>query len=936
MRPSPSGVFRGVLCSLTAGLTIFVAGLSSADWPATLDHIAGGVVSIRVDHTRAFDENWNQSTQATGFVVDAERGLILTNRHVVGPGPSTAQAVFINQEEVDLEPVYRDPVHDFGFFRYNPADLKYMDAIELPLTPEAAAVGLDIRVVGNDAGEQLSILDGTLARLDRPAPAYGHGRYNDFNTFYYQAASSSSGGSSGSPVISVRGDVVALAAGSRTSAATSFFLPLTRVVRALAYIRNGERVPRGSLQTTFRYTPFADLAKLGLDEGTEARIRDEFTDTRGMLVVSQLVRGSPASESLEPGDILVQLEDRSVIDFDRLATLLDDNVGNEIRLQISRAGTLINVKLPVTNLDDISPRDFIEFDGAVLHDVSYQRARHYNQPLRGVYLADPGFTFAHASIPRGSIITEFNGIPVSNLTDFKTIVEDLHPGQQTAVRYRQLTTNQAERFANLRADLHWFPTKYCRGFEDSGFWQCLPIEHLDPAPPPGLHTQTATNFDAENHPPLVHVAFHAPYPLSGVPAGKRWGTGLIVDKERGYVLVSQADVPSSAGNVYLTFNGAVEIPGRVIHQHPTHSLSLVEYDRHLLNGYPVNEARLSSVIPAVGENYEIVGIDNEHKVRRQRSAIAEIEPVQFPVTSPPRRQNANTELLQFINGPNDYTGAIFDENGRVRGLWQKFEHRSNNRNRTWYRGVPLDVAVAFLAQVKNGKHWWDTGAGWFPTSLTEARKRGLPDDIFNERLASGASTFLELHRLTAGTSAARDLKPGDILISANGTAPQSLREIEVMSQTGNLDLAVLRDGSLEQVSLEPEKLPTFGLKRVAFWGGALIQPPPRVLAIERQLDLNGPYVSFYKYGSPASRAGLVANLRIVEINEQPVATVDELINVVRTLPDRSTARLKTLDLNNQVKVITLKIDTLYWPAYELVHTETGWIRRDIEVDHSSD
>ena len=32
--------------------------------------------------------------QATGFVVDAERGLILTNRHVVTPGPVVAEAVF--------------------------------------------------------------------------------------------------------------------------------------------------------------------------------------------------------------------------------------------------------------------------------------------------------------------------------------------------------------------------------------------------------------------------------------------------------------------------------------------------------------------------------------------------------------------------------------------------------------------------------------------------------------------------------------------------------------------------------------------------------------------------------------------------------------------------------------------------------------------------
>lgn len=48
-------------------------------------------------------------------------------------------------------------VHDFGFFLYDPSAIKFLSYDEIPLAPEAACVGLEIRVVGNDSGEKVYI-----------------------------------------------------------------------------------------------------------------------------------------------------------------------------------------------------------------------------------------------------------------------------------------------------------------------------------------------------------------------------------------------------------------------------------------------------------------------------------------------------------------------------------------------------------------------------------------------------------------------------------------------------------------------------------------------------------------------------------------------------------------------------------------------------------
>ncbi|KAJ2767242.1 hypothetical protein IWQ56_003407, partial [Coemansia nantahalensis] len=506
-------------------------------WQKTTEAAFGGIVAIRATQPMAFDTDDVAAAVATGFIVDAARGIILTNRHVVGVGPFVGEAIMHDHEVVKVQAIYRDPIHDFGFLQFDPAKIKYMKLVEIPLAPERAKVGIDVRIIGNDAGEKLSILVGSISRVDRNAPFYGYMTYNDLNTFYIQSAAFLSGGSSGSPVIDIDGYAVALQAGGRSEEATNFFLPLDRAKRALELIQKGEPVLRGSIQTRFLYRPFDEAQKLGLPEKTEALVRSVRPNDIGMLIVETVLPEGPgACAGLEEGDILLRINGDIVTHFVQLEEFFDNGIGSPLTLTVCRGGETIEATATVQDMHSLAPSRLVSFGGCTANNLSYQLAYTYTLPLRGVFLASTGMFLPSSSNNEGIIVDRIDNEPVNNIDDFVAALRKL-PNNEPVVVVTHNVGNVHKRSSNTVVVSHaWSKIRIYTRNDHTGVWD---RERVEPDPRPAnvapVDVKVAALSDPRAGPSgalcraMVSVSVRLPVPYDGACGLLYIDYGAVVD-----------------------------------------------------------------------------------------------------------------------------------------------------------------------------------------------------------------------------------------------------------------------------------------------------------------------------------------------------------------------------------------------------------------------
>lgn len=236
-----------------------------------------------------------QQSLGSGVIVDAERGLLLTNNHVID-GADDIQVTLADGRTLAGEFVGADPDTDVALVRIPAENLSAVRIAD----PRALRVGDFVVAVGNPFGLGQTVTSGIVSALGRQGLS-GLGYQN-----FIQTDASINPGNSGGALVNLRGELVgvntAIFSPSGGNVGIGFAIPVGLAQDVMRQLLDFGEVRRGSLGVESQDIDAAMAKLLGVAE-------------RRGAVITRVQEDSPADQAgLKPGDVVVAIDGTPVSD----------------------------------------------------------------------------------------------------------------------------------------------------------------------------------------------------------------------------------------------------------------------------------------------------------------------------------------------------------------------------------------------------------------------------------------------------------------------------------------------------------------------------------------------------------------------------------------------------------------------------------------------
>ncbi len=353
----------------------------------------------------------------SGVIVDAARGLVLTNHHVIevaqGAESATVSVTLSDGRTLDAEFIGSDPETDVALMRI-PAE----DLTAVPLADSRTLqVGDFVVAVGNPFGFSQTVTSGIVSAVGRSnVPGVG---YQNF----IQTDASINPGNSGGALVNLRGELVGINTASfnvRGSMAGNiglgFAIPSNLAGSVMRQLYATGEVRRGTLGVDTQTLDERIARGLGLD-----------ANTRGAVITRVHPGSSGAEAGLRPGDVIVAANGQRIDNSESLRNFQGlQPVDTAVSLEVLREGDTLTVSASLREI----PRDGASYDprlaGAVLADLPEALRRSAGDRVSGVRIesVEPGSRAARNGLRAGDLILASSGGPFRDLAGFRAALSE--------------------------------------------------------------------------------------------------------------------------------------------------------------------------------------------------------------------------------------------------------------------------------------------------------------------------------------------------------------------------------------------------------------------------------------------------------------------------------------------------------------------------------
>ena len=353
----------------------------------------------------------NQPRQSvgSGVIVDAERGYVMTNHHVVNNAEKLI-VTLADRRSFDAELLGSDEGTDIALLRIeadNLTALAFGDS-------EKIEVGDFVLAIGNPFGIGQTVTSGIVSALGRTG--LNVGGYEDF----IQTDASINPGNSGGALVDLDGKLVGVNSAIMTPAGGNvgigFAVPAAMAREIMDQLIEYGEVRRGQLGIHIQDVTPSIAEALNLDAAVGA-------------LVSQVVPGSAADEAgIQAGDVILAIDGRPVEDgsglrnmiglmrlgTDMEITYIRDGERRKMRARTGRSSSQVLAESKAVN----------KFKGAEFRDLDPSHPRY--ETVKGVLVAqvEEGSPAQRNGLRPGDIVTAVNRAEVSSVAEFSKVAAE--------------------------------------------------------------------------------------------------------------------------------------------------------------------------------------------------------------------------------------------------------------------------------------------------------------------------------------------------------------------------------------------------------------------------------------------------------------------------------------------------------------------------------